>query len=156
MDNSFKPPPIRARTYINAPPERVYHMLTTGSGWDAWFTMGTQVDPRPGGHIVFRWVDWAVDHYTVESGGVVLEAIPPKRFAFQWTPGDSTTTVAFDLKPLGSGTHLSVEESGHTTSPKDLEALVECATGWGEALNLLKMYMEHGVTYGSVPDADDR
>jgi uncharacterized protein YndB with AHSA1/START domain len=70
---------------------------------------------------------------------------------FQWTPGDSTTTVAFDLEPRKDGTVLTVTERGHTTSRRDLEALVECAAGWGEALTLLKVYLEEGLTYGEVP-----
>lgn len=144
-------PPIRCRTYIDAAPQRVYEMLATGSGWDAWFTQGTEVDARPGGTICFRWVDWAVDRYTTEARGPVLEAEPPHRFVFQWTPGDSTTTIEFDLQALGPGTVLEVRESGHTGSRRDLEALAECAGGWGEALALLKMYLEHGVTYGPVP-----
>ena len=32
---------------------------------------------------------------------------------------------------------------------------MECATGWGEALALLKFYLEHGVVYGEVPLAED-
>ncbi len=150
----MKIPPIRYRTYIDAAPERVYETITTGAGWDAWFTQGTEIDARPGGHIRFRWVDWAVDRYTTDAGGPVLDAEPPRRFVFQWTPGDSTTTILFDLQPRGSGTILSVEESGHSDSPRDLAALVECASGWGEALALLKMYLEHGVTYGQVPPPD--
>lgn len=153
MTKSITLPPIRNRVYIDAPPRRVYYALTTGSEWDAWFTQGTRVDPRPGGEIIFSWVDWGVDHYTLVAGGPVLEAVPDERFVFQWTPGVSTTTIAFDLTSLGSGTILSVEESGHTTSPKDLEALVDCAAGWGEALALLKMYLEHGITYGPVPES---
>jgi uncharacterized protein YndB with AHSA1/START domain len=144
-------PPIHYNTYIAVPPERVYDTLTTPSGWDAWFTQGAEVDPRPGGYMLFRWVDFKVDRYTGESGGPVLEADRPRRFVFQWTAGDSTTTIEFDLEPLGPGTVLTVRESGHTTSEKDLEALVECASGWGEAVTLLKVYLEHGVTYGDVP-----
>lgn len=151
MSPETSPPPIRYRTYIAAPPERVYETLTTGAGWDAWFTEGTEVDPRPGGCIRLRWVDWSVDHHDLRSDGPVLEAIPPSRFVFQWTPAVSTTTIAFTLTPLGPGTVVAVEESGHTFSRPDLEALVECAAGWGEALALLKMYLEHGVTYGKVP-----
>ena len=52
---------------------------------------------------------------------------------------------------ITGGTVVTVTESGHTASPKDLEALVECASGWGEALTLLKVYLEHGITYGEVP-----
>ena len=145
-------PPIRYATYIDTSPEAVYATLTTAVGWDAWFTQGTEVDAHPGGSIRFRWVDLGVDHSTGEDGGPVLEAVPPRRFVFQWTPGDTTTTVAFDLEPRGSGTVVRVCETGHTTSPRDLEALAECAAGWGEALTLLKMYLEHGITYGPVPE----
>jgi uncharacterized protein YndB with AHSA1/START domain len=93
-----------------------------------------------------------VDRYTGDAEGPVVESTPPRRFVFQWKPGDSTTTIAFDLEPRGPGTVLRVEESGHTTSPADLAALVECASGWGEALTLLKMYLEHRITYGTVPE----
>lgn len=155
MSGETLPPPIRYRTFINAKPEKVYETITTGSGWDAWFTQGTEIDARPGGKILFRWIDWAVDHYTTDAGGPVLEATAPKRFVFQWTAGDSTTTIEFDLEPLGEGTKVSVKESGHTLSKRDMEALVECAGGWGEALALLKMYLEHGVTYGPVPKAGE-
>jgi uncharacterized protein YndB with AHSA1/START domain len=151
MTEAIQLPPIHYNTYIDAPPERVYDTLTTPSGWDAWFTQGAEVDPRPGGYMLFRWVNFKVDRYTAESRGPVLEADRPRRFVFQWTPGDSTTTIEFDLEPLGPGTVLTVTESGHTTSPKDLEALVECASGWGEAVTLLKFYLEHGITYGHVP-----
>lgn len=149
--SEVQPPPIRYKTYINAPPTRVFETLTSGAGWDAWFTQGTEIDARPGGRIRFRWIDWAVDHYTTDAEGPVLEVTPPTRFVFQWTPGDSTTTISFDIQPLGEGSIVHVQESGHTNSRRDLEALVECASGWGEALALLKMYLEHGVTYGRVP-----
>jgi len=152
MQKNVEVPPIQYKTYINASPAKVYDMITTGEGWDAWFTQGTTVDVQPGGKIMFRWKNFGVNHYTVDAGGLVLEAIPNSKFVFQWTPGDSTTTITFDLEPLGSGTVIQVTESGHTASKKDLEALVECASGWGEALALLKMFMEHGVTYGVVPE----
>jgi uncharacterized protein YndB with AHSA1/START domain len=148
-------PPIRHRTYIEAPPRRVYRFLTTASGWDAWFTQGAEIDARPGGAILFRWKDFGIERHTGKDGGPVLEAESPHRFVFQWTPGDSTTTVELTLEPLGSGTALTVKEWGHTTSQADLEALVACAAGWGEALALLKMYLEHGILYGEVPGPEE-
>ena len=151
MSTEIRLPPIQVNTYIAAPPQCVYDALITGSIWDAWFTQGTEVDAQPGGAILFRWVEAQVDRYTATAGGPVLEADPPRRFVFQWTPGDSTTTIEFDLEPLGSGTRLSVKESGHRATQKDVEALVDCAAGWGEALALLKFYLEHDVTYGEVP-----
>ncbi len=32
-----------------------------------------------------------------------------------------------------------------------MEALLSYACGWGEALTLLKFYLEYGITYGDVP-----
>jgi uncharacterized protein YndB with AHSA1/START domain len=151
MSDEITVPPIQYNTYVDAPPQRVYETLTTAEGWDAWFTQGAEVDARPGGVMRFRWENFKVDRYTGVAVGPVLEAVPSRRFVFQWTPGDSTTTIEFDLEPLGPGTVVTVKEWGHTTSPKDLEALVECAAGWGEALTLLKMYLEHGIIYGEVP-----
>lgn len=155
METTFDLPPIRYSTYIHVQPQRVYETLTTASGWDAWFTQGTEIDARPGGSIVLRWVDFGVDGYTGQDGGTVLEVQAPRRFAFHWTPGDSTTTVEFTLAPRGMGTIVQVTEWGHTTSPGDLQALVACAGGWGEALTLLKIYLEHGITYGQVPSPDE-
>ena len=151
MNIAIKIPPIRYNTYIAVPPKRVFEILTSAKGWDAWFTQGAQIDPRPGGFLTFKWVNFKVDRYTAEVKCPILELLPERRFVFQWTPGDSTTTIEFDIEPLGEGTTVHVTESGHTASKKDMEALVECASGWGEALTLLKMYLEHGVTYGSVP-----
>ena len=151
MADKLRLPPIHHSTYIDAPPQQVYDTLTTAAGWDAWFTQGTEVDAGPGGSILLRWSNFGATRYTGQDGGAVLEAVASRRFAFQWTPGDSTTTVQFELAPRGTGTLLTVEERGHTTSRRDLETLVECAAGWGEALTLLKIFLEEGMTYGEVP-----
>jgi uncharacterized protein YndB with AHSA1/START domain len=145
---------IHHSTYVAAPLARVYEALTTAAGWDAWFTQGAEVDARPGGRILFRWVGWGPERVTASDGGPVLEAVPGERFVFQWTPGDSPTTVALDLAPLGDGTRLTVTESGHRDTEGDRRALVDCAAGWGEALTLLKVYLEHGITYGAIPGGE--
>jgi uncharacterized protein YndB with AHSA1/START domain/ribosomal protein S18 acetylase RimI-like enzyme len=148
-------PPIRHRTYIHAPPGAVYETLTTASGWDAWFTQGAEVDARPGGWIHFRWVDYGADRVSTEDGGPVLETIPGERLVFQWSPGETVTTVAFELEARGPGTLVTLTEQGHLASERNLAALLGCAVGWGEALTLLKMYLEHGIRYGPVPEGHD-
>lgn len=145
-------PPIEHATYIAAPPEVVYETLTTDNGWDAWFTDGTTVDARTGGSIRLRWKNFGAGRWTTEDGGPVIEADPPHRFVFQWSPGTQPTTVAFDIEPMGSGTLLRITESGYRQGADDLAACIGCAVGWGEALTLLKFYLEHGVTYAIVPD----
>lgn len=140
---------IRHSAWVRAEPQRVYDAFTTAAGLDGWFTQGASIDPRPGGEICFRWVDWGPDHVTGEDGGPVLEARRPERFAFQWHPdGDAyATTVEVDFEPANGGTIVRLHEHGYQDTPSGREAFVGCATGWGEALTLLKFYVEHGIRY---------
>jgi uncharacterized protein YndB with AHSA1/START domain len=107
------------------------------------------VDDHPGGEIRLRWVDWGPERITTEDGGPVLEFIPSKRFVFQWHPErhDYATTVEFDLQPVENGTILSLREHGYEDTPSARIAMLDCAAGWGEALTLLKFYLEFGVRY---------
>ena len=140
---------IKHDVLIRAMPERVYDALTTASELDSWFTAGAYVDARPGGEIQWRWQNWGPNHVTAEDGGSILEATRPKRFVFQWHPDspDYTTTVEFTLEAVDDGTIVRLRESGYHDTPSGRSAILDCASGWGEALTLLKFYVEHGVRY---------
>ena len=146
-------PPIVQRSFINAPPEQVWSSLTTAAGWDAWFTQGMAMDCRVGGEVRFRWEGFAGQAGVVEDGGPILDVVPGVRLVFQWRPAGHPTTVALEIRPRGRGTQLVVTENGHENTEAGLRAYVDCATGWGEALTLLKFHLEHGLTYGPVPPA---
>ncbi|KAB2329979.1 SRPBCC domain-containing protein [Cytobacillus depressus] len=138
---------INHQTYIKASPEKVYATLTTAEGWNAWFTDHTalHLDENGKGKIILRWSNYGVGKENIEDGGDILAAVPNKWFSFQWSPGNKPTTVKFELRPSKDGTLLFLEEEGYTISPEDLTACVGCAVGWGEALVLLKMYLEFGI-----------
>ncbi len=140
---------IHHSTLIYTDPLRVYRALTTSEGLDAWFTSGARVKEYPGGEIHFRWENWGPSHITVEDDGTVLEAIPSKRFSFQWHPDlpEYATTVEIDIEPTEGGTIVSLREHGFAETASGIAAMIDCATGWGEALTLLKFYLEHGLHY---------
>jgi len=140
---------IEHSTFVRAAPEQVYDAFTTAEGLDGWFTQGASVDPQPGGEIRFRWVDWGPDRVTDEDGGLVLEARRPERFVFQWYPDNPAypTTVEVDFQPAAGGTIIRLRERGYHDTPSGRKSLVNCAAGWGEALTLLKFYVEHGFRY---------
>ncbi len=143
---------IRQTTFIKATPEKVYDTITSGEGWNAFFTKDTEVVPRPGGQIMFRWVDWGPSFYTTSAGGPVLEAERPHRFVFQW--GEKyKTTITFDLKAEHGGTVVHLTEEGYPNTSEGRDMMLECASGWGEALTLLKFYLEFGVVY-TPPEKD--
>jgi uncharacterized protein YndB with AHSA1/START domain len=135
---------IRYATFVCAPAERVYDGIATAAGLDGWFTVGAEVDARPGGRIVFRWREFGPDQVTGEDGGPVLEANRPLRFVFQWSPDNDTyqTTVEIDFEPVADGTVIRLRETGYQDTPAALRAMLNCAAGWGEALTLWKFWAE--------------
>jgi uncharacterized protein YndB with AHSA1/START domain len=143
-------PVVEHCTLIEASPEEVYRALATSQGLNAWFTTDSTVDARSGGSIVFRWKNFGIDRIATEDGGPVLEAVPGKVFAFQWFPAGpgNPTTVRIELSPYGSGTRVHLTEKDFPPgSDKGLSAALMVAVGWGEALTLLKYYLEQKDRY---------
>jgi uncharacterized protein YndB with AHSA1/START domain len=134
---------------VRAKPERVYDAIATAEGLDAWFTTSASVDARRGGQIHFRWKDWGPERYTGENGGPVLEARRPERFVFQWKvdSGSYDTTVEINFEPVDEGTVVRLIEYGYEDSPTGLKDMLNRASGWAQALTLMKFYVEHGVRY---------
>ncbi len=64
---------------------------------------------------------------------------------FTWE--DQLTTVELDFIEVEEGTIVSVKEYGYLNSSEGHRRCLECVTGWGEALTLLKFYMEHNIRY---------
>jgi uncharacterized protein YndB with AHSA1/START domain len=156
-------PPIYWKTYIAAPIDRVFETLTTATGWDSWFTRGSTIDDRA---LVMRWTDVAAEQHrdTLWDGHdgelrcPIVARDEPTRFAFHWTSGDHETTIDFRLSRRGAGTVVEVTESGHTHADLAPAGGVTTAAryalnaaGWGSALELLKIFVERGISYGPVP-----
>ncbi|CAA9544622.1 MAG: hypothetical protein AVDCRST_MAG33-325 [uncultured Thermomicrobiales bacterium] len=136
------------RTLIRSDPESVYDALTTGEGFDSWFTRGSEIDARPGGSYVFRWRGWGPDKTDGDRSGPVIDAQRPSRYVFQWNEHlGQRTTVAFALDAVPDGTVVTVTETGYPDTPDGRFQIMDCAVGWGEALTLLKFWIEHGVRY---------
>ncbi len=140
---------IRQNTLVRASPEEVYNAFFTAEGINSWFTHRSEIDAQPGGKIVFRWKNWGPDKYTNDAEGTVLEANRPKRFVFQWSPDTPTyvTTIEVNFEPDTKGTIVRLREYGYRNTPSGRAAMLECAAGWGEALTLLKYYVEHKIVY---------
>ncbi len=140
---------IKHQTFILASPERVYDTITSGAGWNAFFTQAAEVEPQPGGKIIFRWKDFGPNFYTTEAAGKVLRTERPGLFMFEWYPvgRENPTKVSFDLQADHGGTVIRLSEEGYPDTPEGRDMILECAAGWGEALTLLKFYIESGTIY---------
>lgn len=138
---------IKHQTYIKVKPEKVFQTLTTADGWNAWFTDGTTINlHRDGtGEIWLRWSYGDNHQREIVDGGKIIETIPYKSFIFQWKPGKNRTTVKFNIQPFKEGTLLLLEERGYSND--DITSCIGCAVGWGEAMTLLKVFLEQGIVY---------
>ena len=105
---------IERETFIEAPVERVWEIVTEAEHLGRWFgDAGASIDLRPGGAMTLSWEEHGTANAVVEA----VEA--PSRFAFRWaieagegvTPGRSTL-VEFVLASEANGTRLRVAESG--------------------------------------------
>lgn len=141
--------PISHRTYIRTSPKRVYDTITTADGWDSFFTKGMKLDLRAGGEMLFSWKDWGPDNVTAKGAGIVLRFAEPDQFVFQWYPvsKDHPTTVEINILASGDDTIVDLKEYGYPDTEAGRVQILDCACGWGEALTLLKFYLEHGLVY---------
>lgn len=111
------PDRIERETFINAPIERVWALITEAQHLGRWFgDAGAEIDLRSGGAMVVRWADHGA------SRGRVVAVEPHTRFSYRWAPfkdpgGEepvegNSTLVEFTLAPEADGTRLRVVESG--------------------------------------------
>ena len=138
--------PITHKVLIRADRQKVFDAMTTARGLDQWFTKGSSIDRKAGGMLIFRWKDWGPDRYTGEAKCPIVDVIVPEKFVFKWWE-DHYTIVKMNFEEADEGTLLRLSEYGYEDSREGHRRLIECATGWGEALTLLKFYCEHGLTY---------
>lgn len=142
-------PEINHQTYIKVSIDKVFKTLSTAEGWNAWFTNQTSLHMEQDGtgEIRLKWDGFGQEKLELEDGGRILRAVKDESFVFQWSPGEMVTTVEFKLEPYQEGTLIMLKEMGYSNSDKDIKACINCAVGWGEAMTLLKMYLEEGIVY---------
>ena len=138
------PDRIERTVQIAHPPAKVWAALTTAEGLAAWFGQEAAIDLRPGGSAWLRWTGGHTADMRVER---VEE---PKVFGFSWhifgLPDDDPrrTYVEFSLEPVGTGTRLTVVETGFAQLPEDVygKAYDGNTEGWAKELGELVDYLD--------------
>lgn len=138
------PDRIERTVEIASPVEKVWTALTTADGLAAWFGDEATIDLRPGGVASMRWESGAKTAMRVER---VEE---PRVFGYTWQiyglPEDDPrrTYVEFTLETAGTGTRLTVVESGFAQLPPDAHdtAVNGNTKGWASELGELVSYLD--------------
>jgi uncharacterized protein YndB with AHSA1/START domain len=144
---------IRHAVLIYARRSEVWRAIASAEGWNGWFTSECTLEPWPGGAFRPVWHQWGPDRVDIADEGRVLEIRAPDRIAFEWQPEGVTTRFAMTLARDGEDTRLELVDEGHADeTEEDRARSMRCACAWGEALMLLKHYVEYDVGY--VPRDD--
>ena len=128
------------------PQEKVWAALTTIPGLTGWFGSHAEGEVAPGSDVRMRW-----EPYDDAQGTLTIQVVDPMSvFAFTWgvsgaPEGDPRRTyVEFVLEPTGSGTRLTLTESGFAQLPDEwlvstYEGNIE---GWRSELDELAAYLD--------------
>jgi uncharacterized protein YndB with AHSA1/START domain len=137
---------------IAAPPERVWRAIARAEELSAWFQVRIEGDLTPGAEI------WMTSVHPAHAGQRfrvwIKELVAPHRVVWQWHPGEidpkldyarePVTTVTFTLEPAGTGTRLTVSETGFDEIALARRAKVyrDNSQGWAEVLGWLQRHVE--------------
>jgi uncharacterized protein YndB with AHSA1/START domain len=141
---------IERELHIDATPEVVYAVISSPEHLREWWPDDAELDPVPGSTGSIALGDPASPDSKVEAL-TVLEAEPPRRFAFRWVyeqgesaVQDNSLLVTFDLVPSGEGTLLRFRETGFRERGWEVavleEAYLDHVRGWDVFLPRLVMY----------------
>src|SRR6266849_5054006 len=119
------PDRIERTVEIAHPPARVWAALTTAEGLGTWFGNAATIDLRPGGAAEMTWTSG-------DKASMRIERVEePTVFGFTW-------------EPAGTGTRLTVVESGFAQLPEDSyhKAFDGNTDGWASELGELVEYLD--------------
>ncbi|WIM99298.1 SRPBCC domain-containing protein [Actinoplanes oblitus] len=137
---------IEREIYVDATPEVVFEVVSSPEHVKGWWPDDADYEPSPGGTGTITFGDSHVEQFTV------VDAIPPKLFAFRWTHArgevaaeGNSFLVTFELTPSGGGTLLRMTETGFRERGWSLAVLEqsyrEHVTGWDHFLPRLQPYL---------------
>jgi uncharacterized protein YndB with AHSA1/START domain len=114
---------------VDAPPERVWQLLTDPAELPRWWPDAAELEPRVGGRIVLNFGPGAVS-------GEITTWEPPSMLGFTWVQSNMPEVelhVSFAVDDLGGGrSRVSVVHSGFEGAPGEAREAV--VGGWAHFL----------------------
>jgi len=133
---------VRLRRRLDAGAERVYHAWSQPEDLARWLPHRVEGSLAVGARTVLVWP-------TQRVWWDVTLAEPNSRFTFRWPwlPDESlVTAVTVAIEPRGMGSTIDLEDGPFDTSdPRQRDAYADAREGWGEALAMLRAYVDFSV-----------
>jgi len=125
---------VRSSIEIDATPEQVWEMISTGEGLSRWFPVEAKVTPGEGGEIWFSW-----GKTVMEGTSKIVTWEPPRRMVSEW----GGMHDEFQITSRGGNTTLSIVSNGFGEGADWDEMYDSVTTGWMFELGGLKHALEH-------------
>jgi len=132
---------------VKANAQQVYKAITDPEQIIKWFPDEVEGSLKVGQQAIFTFNGHG------ESSMLVVDAKPFEYFAYRWIPGSAnrvddlttvqTTLVEFRLADLGTGTKVTLTESGFASLPAEMaeKSFTENLGGWGYMMSRLEKLM---------------
>jgi uncharacterized protein YndB with AHSA1/START domain len=138
---------LRLKRMVDAPPERIFDLLTEPAEVAKWWgphgftTPEIELDLSVGGG--YRYTMQPPDAEAFHLSGEFLEIDPPSRlvFTFRWEepdPDDRETVVMLSLAAVGDATEVSLSQGAFATD----ERLALHSNGWADSFEKLGEVIE--------------
>ena len=133
---------VRRVQRFEAPPDRVFSAWSEPDELARWFPRRVEGGLAVGARTTLVWPDHRVWWEVVESRRSQL-------FVFRWPWPSSerlVTTVSVAIRPSGYGSRLELTDGPFPLEePGGLDAWAEALEGWGEAIAMLRAYLDFSV-----------
>jgi uncharacterized protein YndB with AHSA1/START domain len=153
-ENDLEDDRIERRIVLSAPRARVWRAISDAEEFGRWFGVRLEGDFHAGTTILGRITYPGYEH--LELAMQVVELVPEGYLAYRWHPhavdptkdysAEPTTLVEFTLDeaPGGSGTLLTIVESGFAHLPPERRALAFRSNhgGWSRQLENIERYVQ--------------
>ncbi len=142
---------------VDAPPATVWSAWTTVEGVRTFFAPDARIEPRVGGPFEMLFDDKVPAGSRGSEGCRFLELSPPHRFSFDWNfppqlpIRNEHTRVDVRLEPAGSGTRVTLTQTGWGEGPGWDEGFQYFDRAWGVVLARLHQRFAHGPIDWSQP-----
>ena len=148
---------------LDAPGSRVWRALTDYRQFNEWFGVSLTAPFAPGAAVSGKLNIRNYDHITLT---IWIESMDPERFfSFRWHPyaveegvdynAEPTTLVTFTLEEAGTGTRLTIIESGFDGIPGSRRAKVFSMNfaGWDSQATNIQRFLANGAAESGFRNA---
>ena len=141
---------IEKRVLLRAPRAKVWRALADARAFGEWFGVDLAGSFAPGARLRGRITHKDYEHLQMEIA--VEDVEPERRISWRWHPNDvdgadlgaePTTLVVFELDDTGSGTMLTLTESGFDALPPARRAGAYRGNeqGWTQQMQAIERYV---------------